>query len=171
MRNKCCAVIVEPPMCFPWGLDEEDERCAALKLLIMNRLSCMQAKGVTRFYIPPDAGIGLYASELIVSLMETNKEICLYSLIPYEEQVVKWSPILRNRYYTLQEQYTEPILISRERTSTCELDAMLEAIDRADYVLAISARDQPQDQSYATALRYAQKSGCEIQYVTLPEFH
>lgn len=71
MQNKSCAIIAEPSMCFPWGFDEEDERCAALKLLIYNRLSYMQAEGVTRFYIPIDARIGLYTSELVVSLMET----------------------------------------------------------------------------------------------------
>ncbi len=129
----------------------------------------MQAKGVTCFYIPIDAGIGLYASELTVSLMETNKEIRLCSLIPYEEQAVKWSPELRNRYYAIQGHYTKPILISRERTPTCKLDAMLEAIDRVDYVLAACARDQPQDRNYATALRYAQKSRRDVQRISAPE--
>ena len=165
MQNKSCAIIAESPMCFPWGFDEEDEHCATLKLLILNRLSYMQAEGVTRFYIPINAGIGLYASELVVSLIETNKRLQLYSLIPYEEQAAKWSPELRNRYYTVQEQCTEPILISRERTPTCELDVMLEAIDRADYVLAVCARDQPLDRTFAVALRYAQKSGHDMQYL------
>lgn len=166
MQNKSCAIIAEPPMCFPWGFDEEDERCATLKLLILNRLSNMQAEGVTRFYIPINAGFGLYASELIVSLIETNKRLQLYSLIPYEEQAAKWSAELRNRYYAVQEHCTEPVLISKERTPTCELDAMLEAIDRADYVLAVSARDQPQDRNYATAVRYAQKNRQRIYFIS-----
>lgn len=165
MQNKSCAIIAEPPMCFPWGFDEEDERCAKLKLLILNRLSYIQTNGVNHFFVPIDAGIGLYASELVVPLMETNKRLQLYSLIPYEEQAAKWSAELRNRYYTVQEQCTEPVFISRERTPTCELDAMLEAIDRANHVLAVCARDQPQDRTFAVALRYAQKSGHDMQYL------
>lgn len=167
MLNKNCAIIAEAPTCFPWGFDEEDERCATLKLLILNRLSHMLAEGVMRVYIPIDSGIGLYTSELAVSLMETNKEIHLSSLIPYENQAVKWSPELRNRYYSVLEQCTEPILISGARTPTCELDAMLEAIDRAGHVIAVGARDQPQDRNYAAALRYVQRIGCNILHVTL----
>lgn len=158
-------------MCFPWGYDEEDQRYVGLKLLILNRLSLMQADGVTHFYIPIDAGIGLYASELAVSMKATNEGIHLYSLIPYEEQAVKWSPELRNRYYAVQKQCTEPILISGERTPTCELDAMLEAVDQASHVLAVEARDQPQDRNYAAALRYAQKIRRDVQRISAPEFY
>ena len=141
------------------GFDEEDERCTGLKLLLLMHLSYMQVQGITRFYVPIDAGIGLYASEFAVYLMETNNKIRLYSLIPYEEQAVKWSPEQRNRYYAVQEQCTESILIFKERTPTCELDSMLEAIDQTGHVLAISAKDQPQDRNYALALGAAELLG------------
>ena len=108
-----------------------------------------------RFYIPINAGISLYASELLVSLIETNKRLQLYNLIPYEERATKWSAELRNRYYAVQEHCTKPILISAEWLPTCELDAMLEAIDHASHIVAVGARDQPQDRNYAAALRYA----------------
>ena len=171
MLNNSCAVIAEAPTCFPWGYDEEDQRCAGLKLLILNRLSYLQTAGVTRFYIPIDAGISLYASEFAVSLMETNKELLLYSRIPYEEQAIKWSSELRNRFYSVLEQCTKAIYISIERTPTCELDVMLEAIDQADYVLAVDGKDQPQDRNYVTALRYAQKSRHDVQRISAPELY
>lgn len=28
----CHALIAEAPTCFPWGYDEEDQRCVALKI-------------------------------------------------------------------------------------------------------------------------------------------
>lgn len=71
----------------------------------------MQMEGITRFFILIDAGIGLYTSELVVSLMETDKELLLYCLIPYEEQTVKWSPELQNRYYSVLEKCTEPVTV------------------------------------------------------------
>ena len=169
MDNMSCAVIAEPPSCFPWGFDEEDQRCVGIKLMILNRLSYMQTEGVARFFIPIDAGFGLYASELVVSLMETDKEFQLYSLISYEEQAVKWSPELRNRYYAVLEKCTEPVTVSVERTPTCELDAMLEAIDRSSRVLAICAGKQATDRNAAVALRYAQKNSRDIQYIITPK--
>lgn len=165
MQNKSCAVIGEPPVCFPWGYDEEDQRCVGLKLLILRRLSHMKTKGATHFYIPIDAGIGLYASELAVSLLAADPELRLYNLI---QQAVKWSPELRSRYYAVQEQCTEPILVSGDRTPTSELDVMLEAIDRADRVLTVCAREPPRDRNLVTALRYAQKIGRDVQLITPP---
>lgn len=169
MTIKSFAVIAEAPMCFPWGFDEEDERCVKLKLLIMSRLSDLQAKAETRCFIPIDAGFGLYASELATSLTVAGECPQLFCLIPCEEQAVKWSPWLRNRYYAVLEKCTEPISISVERTPTCELDAMLEAIDRADLIIAVGAGEQPQDRNYAAALRYAEKLSRELQILTPPE--
>ncbi len=35
--TKTCDIIGCSPMCFPWGFDEEDEGCAALKLILIIR--------------------------------------------------------------------------------------------------------------------------------------
>ena len=37
--TKTCAIIGCSPLCFPWGFDEEDEGCAALKLILINQIS------------------------------------------------------------------------------------------------------------------------------------
>ena len=47
--TKICAIFGCSPMCFPWGFDEEDEGCAALKLILMNRISKLIGEGYTRF--------------------------------------------------------------------------------------------------------------------------
>ena len=36
--TKICAIIGCSPMYFPWGFDEEDEGCAALKLMLLNQM-------------------------------------------------------------------------------------------------------------------------------------
>ena len=169
MPNKSCAVIAEAPMCFPWGFDEEDERCVKLKQLILSGLSHLQAQGVTRFFIPIDAGIGLYAAELAATLTLADEGPQLYCLLPYEEQAVKWSPELRNRYFAVLESCTAPISVSVERTPVCELDAMFEAIDRADRIVAIGVGAQPRDRNFAAALHYAERLGRNVQMLAAPE--
>ena len=72
-------------MCFAWGFDEEDQRCGATKLLLLNKISILQTGGVTDFFIPLDAGIGLYASEMLVALMASNPDLRLHCLIPFED--------------------------------------------------------------------------------------
>lgn len=168
MKIKSCALIAETPMCFPWGFDEEDQNCAALKLLLLNRLSLMRANGISNFYIPLDAGFGLYGAETVASMKKEMSGVNLFCVIPYEEQAVKWSPELRNRYYDVLSQCDKPITVSIEQLKTCEVDAMLEAIDRADSVLALSAGKQYQDKNFTLAMRYAQHIGKEIYRITPP---
>ena len=44
--TKTCAIIGCSPMCFPWGYDEEDEGCAALKLILINQISRLRGGGL-----------------------------------------------------------------------------------------------------------------------------
>ena len=98
MRYESCSIIAGPPMCFAWGVDEEDERCAALKLLLLQHISYRQANGAISFSVPVDAGIGLYSSEILLSLKAENDAIQLLAFLPFEEQAVKWSPELMRKY-------------------------------------------------------------------------
>lgn len=59
-QNLCCAIIGQPPMRFPWGFDEEDEGCNALKLALAQKIMELRQQGVTRFAVVADYGIGLY---------------------------------------------------------------------------------------------------------------
>lgn len=53
------------------------------------------------------------------------------------------------------------------QTPTCELDAALNAIDKTGIVLAVCAGEQPRDKAFAAALRYAQRTGRNVQCISL----
>lgn len=97
--TNCCAIIGCTPEAFPWGWDEEDEACAAMKLILMNLITLARSQGVTRFHVSMDSGAGLYAAEIIHQLRETDRGIELHGYVPYEEQATKWTPELRDRYF------------------------------------------------------------------------
>ena len=168
MNKKSCAIIAESPMCFIWGYDEEDERCCALKLLLLSRLSLMQTNGITRFYLPLDSGIGMYCAEILLSMMEDNKHIELNCLQPFEDQAVKWSPNLRERYFSILEKCSACSSVSLHKTPTCELDVMLEAIDHSETIIAVQAKESIQDKTFATAHRYAEHIGRKMQLIMPP---
>ena len=171
MKEKSCAVIGSPPLSFPWGYDEDDEVCCALKLLLLNKIFQLYEQGIYRFIVPMDSGIGLYAAEAINVLRESHEDMELVCFIPYEEQAVKWSPQLRDRYFEVVEKCTEEEFISVEKTPTCELDAMLEAIDQAETVMAVCSAEEISDVNLATALRYAERTGREIVRILPPEIY
>ena len=171
MKNHTCAILAETPMCFAWGFDEEDDVCAALKLLVRNAIFLLQNQGITRFIVPMDAGFGLYAAEAMNDLGETDIELELICYIPYEEQAVKWWPELRDRYYNALEKCAESTLISAAKTPTCEINAMLEAIDQSGTVIAVCAAEEFQDQNFAAAFRYAEKTGRKVTLISPPKLY
>ena len=167
-KDKNCAIIGEPPMCYIWGYDEEDQRCCATKLLLLNRLSRLQAKGITDFFVPLYAGIGLYAAEIVIALMASNPNLHLHCLITYEDQPCKWTPELRDRYYAVLEKCTDSAPVSLNYSLTCDIDVALEAIDQSNTLIAVQSDETAQDKVFSVALRYARRIGRRIGIITPP---
>ena len=91
-------------MRFPWGFDEEDDRCQKLKMELAQQIMVLHQRGVSQFLTACDCGIGLYAAEIVNGLRETtDPDLMLFCYIPHEEQATKWAPYLRERYFTMLE--------------------------------------------------------------------
>lgn len=135
-----CAIIGQNPMRFPWGFDEEDDRCRKLKIELAQQIMALRQSGVSQFLVACDCGVGLYAAEIVNGLRMSDHDLMLICCTPHEEQTTKWAPYLRERYFTMLEQCT---LIS----AVCEAgapDAQLQAYKKiADMVLAVYDRDTP----------------------------
>ena len=154
--TKCCAIIGCSPMCFPWGFDEEDEGCAALKLILMNQITRLRSEGCTRFALSMDCGVGLYAAEILHGLKETDGELEAICYVPFEEQATKWTPELRDRYFNALAACAEVVNVAYEKTVGCEFKAYLEAINEADTVIAVYDPDNPRCEREAAAMAVAE---------------
>ena len=141
--TKTCAIIGCSPMCFPWGFDEEDESCAALKLILMNRITRLRGEGCTRFTVSMDCGVGLYAAEILQGLKGSEEELKTICCVPCEEQATKWTPELRDRYFNALAACTEVVNVAYEKTVGCEFKAHLEAIKDTDTVIAVYDPEDP----------------------------
>ena len=153
--TKTCAIIGCSPMCFPWGFDEEDEGCAALKLILMNRIIRLRSEGCTRFHISMDCGVGLYAAEILHGLKESDGALETICYVPYEEQATKWTPELRDRYFNALAACTEVVNVANEKTVGCDFKAYLKAINEADTVIAVYDPDNPRCEREAAAVAVA----------------
>ena len=153
--TKTCAIIGCSPICFPWGFDEEDESCAALKLILMNLITRLRSEGCTRFHISMDCGVGLYAAEIIHGLKATDKELEAFCYVPYEEQATKWTPELRDRYFNALAACTEVVNAAYEKTVGCDFKAYLKAINEANTVIAVYDPDDPCCEREAAAVTVA----------------
>ena len=154
--TKTCAIIGCSPMCFPWGFDEEDEGCAALKLILINQISRQRGEGCMRFAISMDSGAGLYGAEILHGLKESDDALETICYVPYEEQATKWSPELRDRYFNALAACTEVVNVAFEKTVGCEFKAHLEAMEEADTVIAVFDPDNPCCEREAAAVAVAE---------------
>ena len=153
--TKTCAIIGCSPMCFPWGFDEEDEGCAALKLILINQISKLRGEGCTRFAISMDCGVGLYAAEILHGLKGSDEELETICYVPYEEQATKWTQELRDRYFNALAACTEVVNAAYEKTVACKFKAYLEAINEADTLIAVYDPDDPRCEREAAAVAVA----------------
>ena len=154
--TKTCAIIGCSPMWFPWGFDEEDEGCAALKLILINQISKLRGEGFTRFAVSIDCGVGLYAAEIIHGLKGSDEQLETICFVPFEEQATKWTPELRDRYFNALAACTEVINAAYEKTVGCEFKAYLEAINEADTVIAFYDPDDPRCEREIAAVAVAE---------------
>ena len=132
-----CAIIGQNPMRFPWGFDEEDDRCRKLKIELAQQIMVLRQGGVSQFLVACDCGVGLYAAEIINGLRTTDHDLMLLCYTPHEEQATKWAPYLRERYFTMLEQCTLISAVCPVGTPDAQLQAYRRIIDLADVVLAV----------------------------------
>ena len=154
--TKTCAIIGCSPMCFPWGFDEEDEGCAALKLILINQITRLRGEGCMRFAVSMDCGVGLYVAEILHGLKGSNDALDTICVVPFEEQATKWTPELRDRYFNALAVCTEVVNVAYEKTVGCEFKAHLESIKDSDTVIAVYYPDKPRCEREAAAVTVAE---------------
>ncbi len=156
-----CAVIGQPPMRFPWGFDEEDESCSKMKIGLAQQIMALRQSGVSQFLTACDCGVGLYTGEIVNGLrVTTDHDLMLFCFTPHEEQATKWTPNLRERYFTMLEKCTCISTVCEVGTPDAQMQAYKRIIDMADAVLCVYDTDIPATGSAEDrALTYVRKSG------------
>ena len=152
-----CAVMGQHPLRFPWGFDEEDDRCRKLKMELAQQIMVLRQSGVSQFLVACDCGVGLYAAEIVNGLRMTDRDLMLLCYTPHEEQTTKWAPYLRERYFTMLENSTHISAVCPVDIPDAQLQAYKKIIDLADVVLCVYNTDIPATSSAEDrALAYAE---------------
>ena len=164
-KSLSCAVIGHSPMRFSWGFDERYETCRQLKKVLRRRIISHMREGVVCFYIVCDCGIGLYAAEIILKIMQANKSVRLNCIIPYENFAVKWTSSLRRRYFRVLENCTEVQLISIHKTDECIVKAYESIVNSSGLLLAVYDPMSCRLDSIDNAVCKAQNLGLPIELI------
>ena len=168
-ENLTCAVLGQHPMRFPWGFDEDDPGCQELKLALAQKIMELRQRGVMRFAVVADCGVGLYAGECVNALRQHDPDLMLFVVTPHEEQATKWTPDLRNRYFKLLEDCSIMEAASLHKTPTCEYDAYRKIIDYADTVLAVYDPTTARSDAVDQAMEYVRQCGLPIIHAVMDD--
>lgn len=137
MDVKTCGFLSHVPTRFKFGWDEEVPLCLGLKQVLLQQIQLLRRAGCTSFYVVPDSGAGLWTGEILNFLRHDDPSLLLQCLLPHEEIATKWSPELRDRYFTLLEQCTHLAAVSRPDDPNAVKNALSRMIGCSDFVIAI----------------------------------
>lgn len=91
MIEKCCAFTGHRPRKFPWGYNEMDIRCIALKRLLSEQIAKLVDAGYTDFFSGMAEGTDTWAALAVLNLKKENPVLKLHCVLPFEGQANQWS--------------------------------------------------------------------------------
>lgn len=157
MGNTACTFLASEIGKFSFGFDFTDHKCIALKLQLAQYINDMYKAGVREFYSVCEQGVDLWAAEIVTFLMQSDEEVKLFCILPYEEQAAKWHPDIHELYYRVLEQATEVEHVGTRYEEDCLAEARYRTLDCCANVFAVVYDGK--DNEY---VRYSMVRGKEV---------
>lgn len=101
----------------------------------------------------------MYAAEIVLDLKARYPDLQLECAIPYEEQAMRWTNPLRERYYDIASNCDKETMLQTHYSSGCFQRRNRYMVDQADIVLAVW---DGQPSGTGSTVRYAMKRGKQI---------
>ena len=106
-RPISCCFSGHRPGKLPWGDDEGDRRCLALKERLWNEMEAAYERGYRHFICGMAQGCDLYFCELALALRQLHGDVTVEAAIPCPSQAEGWSMV--------QQQYSSGCMQRRNR--------------------------------------------------------
>lgn len=96
-----CCFTGHRPSKLPWGQNEKDLRCIAVKQELASRLEGIYETGFRHFMCGMAIGCDMYFAEAVLNLRDRHPNVSLEAVIPCGTQPDRWAKPLRMRYTSL----------------------------------------------------------------------
>ena len=114
-----CTFTGHRPERLPWGADETDERCMALKFLIAQAVGQAYDDGFREFLCGMARGCDLFFCEAVQQLRGEHPEITVEAAIPFEGQAKAWPERQKRRWERLVTDCDYQTVVQRDYTPSC----------------------------------------------------
>ena len=132
-----CAFTGHRPEKLPWGSDESDPRCCALKLMLARVVEQAADNGVQVFCCGMARGCDLYFAEAVSALRKTRPELRLEAWLPCPGQADRWRSQDRIRWEKLLDGCDRVHIVERYYSQGCMLRRDKAMVDSADMVISV----------------------------------
>ena len=160
MIERCCAFTGHRPKKFPWGYNEADVRCVALKETLAAEITKLVKAGYTDFLSGMAEGTDTWAALAVLALKKEHPALKFHCVLPCEGQADGWSDSARELYHSILGQADEIVYVSREYHDGCMLERNRYLVNHAACLLAVYNGERRG--GTAMTVRYAQQLGRKI---------
>ena len=136
-REETCCFTGHRPEKLPWGKNELDPRCLALKGKIRDAVEAAWAEGKRHFICGMARGCDFYFAEAVLALREEYPDITLEAAIPCAVQSASWSASQRRRWEELVSACDKKTILQEEYTPDCMLKRNRYMVEHSSLVIAV----------------------------------
>ena len=158
-REITCCFTGHRPEKLPWGRDETDPRCRALKAALAEVLEAVYLDGWRHFIGGMADGADLYFAEAAAALRRQHPDLTLEGAIPCQGQERRWSAASRARYARAAESCDLLTVLRPEYVPGCMMERNRYMVDRSSLLIAVGG-DAPG--GTRRTLEYAADRGLKI---------
>lgn len=164
-RQESCCFTGHRPGKLPWGYNEEDPRCLALKRRMADAVAAAYEQGYRHFLCGMAQGCDLYFCECVLALREERPDVTVEAAIPCPTQADAWPAAQRERYDRLVSSCDFETLVSARYTPSCMQRRDRYMVDHAS--LLIAAFDGTAGGTRYT-VEYAMRRGISVVDLAIP---
>lgn len=136
LDSTCCFTGHRPDK-LPWGLNEDDPRCLALKHSLARELEGLYRRGFRHFVSGMALGCDLYFAEAALELREGLPGLTVEGAVPCPTQADRWPPALRRRWRAVLDRCDLETVVQQHYDRFCMLRRDRYMVDRSAAVLAV----------------------------------
>ena len=118
-KSKCCCLSGHRPSKLPWGYNENNLECLKFKDIVRRKLKEFVEDGITTFLTGMAEGFDMIATEILIEMKKSYKDIQVIAVIPCFNQEKLWSDNQQKRYRYILEECDKTIVISESYSRTC----------------------------------------------------
>lgn len=166
-RERVCCFTGHRPDRLPWGEDESDPRCLAVKSALGGALERAYGAGYRHFICGMARGADLYFAEAVLALRARRPDVTLEGARPCQTQADAWPEAERRRYDAILDQCDYETLVQHTYDRFCMARRNRYMVDHAARLIALY--DGTPRGGAAQTLAYALQKKLEVDIVPVEQ--